>query len=120
MHVRRLCESTMNGGYGYTPQQVGELTLDQVFMLLVDKDNLRSGPHAIKQISGVEALDYARDGKMQGRTDTGEVITARVVGKSLCARLNEEAKAREEAERAAALAAAKPKKRRKGTFEKEA
>lgn len=116
MHVRRLCESTMNGGNGYTPEQVGEMTLDQVFMLLVEKENLRSGPHAVKQVSGFEALDYARDGKMQGRTDTGEVITARVVGKSLCARLNEEAKAKEEKERAA-QAAAKPKKRRRGNGE---
>lgn len=115
MHVRRLCENPMNGGCGYTPQQVGELTLDQVFMLLVEKENLRSGPHAVKQVSGLEALDYARDGKMQGRTDSGEVITARIVGKSLCARLNEEAAAREEAERAAADAAKQKKRRKRGT-----
>lgn len=35
----------MDGGYGFTPPQVADMTMDQVFILLRDKDHLRKAPH---------------------------------------------------------------------------
>ena len=104
----------MEGGFGYTPQQAAELTLDQVFMLLVDKDNLRSSSYAIKSVSSLEAMNLSKDGKIKGRTGDGKLIEAKVVGQSLCSRLNEEARLKAEADKKKAEEAKLPKRRKRG------
>ncbi len=40
-HLRMLCESGWNGGGGYTPSQVGEMSPDQIFFRLCDIEMLR-------------------------------------------------------------------------------
>jgi hypothetical protein len=40
-HLRMLCESGWNGGGGYTPEQVGDMTPDQIYFRLCEIDLLK-------------------------------------------------------------------------------
>ena len=40
-HLRVLCESPMNGGGGLSPNEVGDLSVDQLWFLLCDIENLK-------------------------------------------------------------------------------
>lgn len=87
--MRILCDNVMEGGRGYLPQDVGNMTLDQIIMLLVDRKNLinRSGT-----VQPAEAMNMASDtGQLRGRAFDGSVITGRVVGKSKARQLMEAA-----------------------------
>lgn len=106
-HIRRLCDNGLEGGFGYTPQEAGSLTLDQVFMLLTDRGNLRSKPGSrITKISSLGAKStLTKNGELiAGRAADGTPIKAKIAGKSLARqlmekkeqRLLEEAKAKEQ------------------------
>lgn len=98
-HIRRLCDSPWEGGYGYTPEEVGRMTLDQVFMLLTDSKFLRgSASRRTSKVSTNDLAATAKDGKIQGRDRDGNPIVGRIRGKSLARELMEK-KQREEAER---------------------
>lgn len=104
---------------GYSPQQVGAMTLDMIFMLLADIDNLRSRGVRRRQkvVSGAEASRFVgTDGYVKGRDKDGKPIKGKITGKSRASQLIEAGRKK----RAAALAAeqaakrnAPPKKRRK-------
>lgn len=89
-HIRRLCDNVFEGGFGFTPNEVGNMTLDQIFMLLADKRNLRSGKHRANKVQSFEAASYAdKEGFIKGRDKDGKEIKAKIVGKSLVQRINE-------------------------------
>lgn len=101
LQIHVLCDNPWEGGRSYTPREVGEMTLDQIFMTLAKRDILRSGPQRITQMSGEEVLTAApADGMMKGRAADGTAIQGRVGGESLASRVRremEEKKAAEEA-----------------------
>jgi len=89
----------MDGGRGYTPQQVGELTLDQVLMLLTDRKILANRN---KPLSSSEA-GYTlanKDGYVRARDVKGNPIMLRAGGKSKARQLIEAERARKAAEKA--------------------
>lgn len=111
-HIRLLCDSPWDGGRGYLPKDVGDMTLDQVFFLLCDRENLRgSGLRRSKTVGVGAAPKTGPDGLIAGRDSKGNSIRLPVKGESLAARLTREAR---EKKLAAAAAAGKPKKKRRG------
>lgn len=112
-HVRILCNNPFEGGLGYTPQQVGDLTLDEAFMLMTDKAVLRrSGKLRAAPVAAMAAAALAdKDGLIAGRDRDGNPIKGRVAGKSRARQLME-AKAAREAE--AAAASKQPRRRKRG------
>lgn len=90
-HIRHLCESPWEGGFGFTPNQVGDMTLDEIFMLLCDKKNLRaSGKKRTRQVKSLEMALSTKGGLIRGRAEDGTPIQGRITGKSLASRLAEE------------------------------
>ena len=103
-HVRLLCDNAFDGGRQYTPRDVGELTLDQVFMLLTDRKML------LKRTSNLSALQAGssladKEGMIAGRAADGTPIKGRISGVS---------KARQMAEAAAKSKKTKTKRGRHG------
>jgi len=82
----------MEGGYGYTPEAVGNMTLDQAYVVLMDRKYLRKKGTTRKM--GMQAVEVAaladKDGMVKGRTADGKSIKGRIVGKSLARQLMEE------------------------------
>lgn len=76
------------GGAGYSFEDVGNMTLDQIFFRLCDKEVL------VGKIGGrttsVKSLSPNKDGEILGRTADGKQIRGRIGGKSLARRLMEE------------------------------
>lgn len=90
----------MEGGFGYTPNEVGDMTLDQVFMLLAKRENLRAGDTIVQELSSLETLSLvSKDGTLKGRARDGTKISGKFTGKSKCAQLREEAEAKRAAEK---------------------
>lgn len=90
--IRMLCENAWNGGYGYTPRQVGEMTVDQIFMLLADKKCLRKkGSVRTSNIPSMQAASFSdTDGLIKGRAADGTKIKGVVHGQSLASKLAEQ------------------------------
>lgn len=90
-HVRRLCDNSWEGGFGYTPQQVGALTLDQILMLLGDRKMLKGKTGRRSRETKTEAAMAMadKDGMVKGRAADGSPMRARVTGKSKAKQLLE-------------------------------
>lgn len=115
-HIQLLCKSGWEGGFGYHPSQVGELTLDEIFMLLADSKNLRRHGEKIRSIESLEGVRLVRkDGYIHGRSASGELIKGQIKGQSLAFKLRAEAeeKRKLEAEKVAKEAAEKTNSRRR-------
>jgi hypothetical protein len=78
-------------GRGYTPQQVGDMTLDQIFMLMSDSNILRRRNERAVDSGPLEVVS-AKDseGFISGRDIDGKSIKAVIKGESLASRLNRE------------------------------
>lgn len=116
-HLRMLTENPWNGGGGFTWEQVGRMTLDQIFGRLCDMDILK---HEIgKRISVVRSIEAAStiaagaDGLYKGRDKDGNQIKGRIQGRSKARMLMDAAKEKREKE-AAEKAAGKRRRRRGG------
>ena len=107
--IRTLCEPSMEGGYGYTPREVGGLTIDQVFMLLTDKRFLRrgTGPRTVKHSPLQTRGTPDAEGRRKGRDADGKPIKGRIRGRSVARQLMEEQAAAKQAVKT------KPKRRRR-------
>lgn len=100
-HVRQLCENPWDGGRGYTPAQVGAMTLDELFLLLCDKKLLRAGQNQrTVSMGSLEAISMSPDGMIKGRTADGQPIEGKVTGKSVARQLMEAEEAAKIAENA--------------------
>ena len=112
-HIQSLCVNDM--GMGFTPQQIGDMTLDMLFMLLADKKVLRKSRKSRSMKSAAPII--AEDGTSKGRTKDGVPFTGRVRGKSLARELMEkEAASKKESgwQRRSRLRAERKAKRNKG------
>lgn len=78
--MRILCENPYNGGNGYTPKQVGELTPEQIIMLLMPQNKIKE-----RHRQTVEAVQAAglidKDGFVRGRAIDGSEMKARIGGR---------------------------------------
>jgi hypothetical protein len=89
-----LCENTFNGGGGYTPQEVGQMSLDQIWFRLCNIEILKRGDAepvktvGAQGVSGLVTPD--RDGYIKGRAEDGTPIKAKMSGKSLARMIREE------------------------------
>lgn len=91
-HIRILCNNTFDGGMGYTPEQVGDMTLDQVFMLLCDKKILRANTrHRIATV-GSEMVPRRKDGKIRAVDRNGKPLNGIIAGQSRAQQLWEQQK----------------------------
>ena len=80
--VRILCESSFEGGGGYTAQQVGDMTPDMVYMRLIDRKRLKGG--GIRQTMGSgDAAELAGGRAIRGRLENGETFFAEATGGSV-------------------------------------
>ena len=88
-HIHILCKGGLDGGFGFRPKDVGDMTLDQVLMLLADPKVLRkSGNRRTASMGVTEAAVVAgTDGTVKGRAADGTPITGRIGGKSLARQL---------------------------------
>ena len=90
--VRVLCDNPMEGGFGYTPNQVGDMTVDQVLMLMADRKMLK---HRTKQIESLQMAQLANArGEIRGVAADGTEMRAHIRGKSKARALMEAAQAR--------------------------
>lgn len=110
-HLRRLCEPGWNGGAGYTPEQVGRMTLDQIWFRLIDAKVLEGKESERTERVDPKAVQPDKDGMIRGRAADGTPIKGRIRGKSVARQLIEEAEARKEKEK---RKKAKGKRKRKG------
>lgn len=114
-HIRSLCENAWEGGRAYTPSQVGDMTIDQIYMLLCDRKVLRSSGRMRAVAASPHAVvgNTDENGMLSGVAKDGTKIKAKIMGKSKARRLmeEEEQRAREEAERQQAQK--KPVRRRR-------
>lgn len=85
-HIHSLCVNDM--GMGFTPKQIGAMTLDMIFMLLADKKILRKSGKKRSAKKMFPAI--GEDGIVKGRAEDGTAIEGRITGKSLARRLMEE------------------------------
>lgn len=94
-HLRLLCESDWNGGCGYSPDQAAEMTLDQIFFRLCDKDMLKFdlGKREAKVKSeGVgSVIKTDSKGRVRAKTEDGKTILLKTKGKSKARMLREAA-----------------------------
>ncbi len=68
-----LAESQINGGAGYTFEQIGNMTPDQIFMRLLDHKLLAKR----RSVSVTEALQYVKrdeKGRVKVRDDQGNIV----------------------------------------------
>ena len=91
-HLRMLTENSWNGGAGYTPQQVGDMTPDQIMFRLCELDLLRAKPgKRVRKLEAAGVMQWAdADGRVAGRAADGTPIRAKITGKSLARQLREQ------------------------------
>lgn len=89
-HVRVLCDDPWEGGRGMDADKVGDLTLDQVFMMFADRRTLRRGTTRAAAMAAPEVGAMAdEDGLIRGRAADGTPIKGRVAGKSYATQVRE-------------------------------
>lgn len=91
-----LCDNPNDGGAGFTPEEVGRMTLDQVLMRLTNRSILLNRTNSIHPYNAVSMADSQR--QMRGIDGDGKPINARIAGKSKARQLMEAAEARKKAE----------------------
>jgi ribosomal protein S6E (S10) len=83
----------MEGGHGYTPSQVGEMTLDQILMLMTDRKFLLNRKNTVDPMQATSMAD--EDGVIKGRAADGTPIKGRIAGKSKARMLMEKQAAKQ-------------------------
>lgn len=89
------------------------MTLDQVYFLLCERDNLRVGARRVREFSSFHAINISDNGAFKGVTGDGKQVERKVEGKSLARKLMERKAERELKEAQARDAANQAKKKRK-------
>lgn len=103
-HFRILCESSMNGGGGYLPSELGEMSLDQLWFRLCDTEILkRKVGDRMEKVGSKDSLGLLKpdkDGYIRGRDKDGNPIKLKrkIGGMSLNRRLMMEAEEKKKKE----------------------
>ena len=117
-YLRILCENPWNGGGGYTPEQVGRMSLDQIWFRLCDIEVLkRKVGGRVERMESSEVASMVKvdeDGMVRGMTADGTSIRGRIRGKSKARELMEKEAARKEKEELWKVKRDKRRKRRGG------
>jgi hypothetical protein len=79
-HVHILCDNPMEGGHGYSPREVGRLTLDQIIMLLSDRKLLLNRSKSMPSLAAASLADSS--GTIKGVAADGTPIHGRIAGVS--------------------------------------
>jgi len=89
--LRRLADNPWNGGGGYSFEDIANMTLDQIWSRLCDKDILkREIGERSKNMHSLSALAHSdKDGNVKGKSATGESIKMATKGKSKAAMLRD-------------------------------
>jgi len=95
-HFRLLTENPWEGGAGYTLEQVGKMTLDQIWSRLCDLNLLKE--IRTETTSPLKATPKMEDGYVIGRDKDGGLIRGKIRGKSRARELME-LKEKKQAER---------------------
>lgn len=82
--IKLLCTNPFDGGPGLTPKEVGELTLDEICLLLADKNSLSSGPQRIAVMGETDDVSplIQSDGSVKVRTADDRIVMVKPTGKS--------------------------------------
>ena len=87
-----LTDNPWSGGAGYTPIQVAEMTLDQIWSRLCDikilKNPVGDRTERVKPLNAA-SKSKSKDGTMQGLSLTGETLKLRSSGQSKAKMLRE-------------------------------
>lgn len=98
--IQILCDDPWYGGKGKSLEEVSAMSLDQVFMLLTDRKNLRGIRGRVRTDSPVGVSTMANhNGFISGIAADGTKMKAKIVGKSLASRLREEQEQKEKEKR---------------------
>lgn len=80
-HIRLLCEPEFQGGAGKSLKEVAQLTPDQVYFLLCDREYLRKGTGHVKQMPAANVSALAdEEGFIKGRLADGRTVKGRLRG----------------------------------------
>lgn len=80
-YLRMLVENPWNGGRGYTPKEVGEMTPDQIYFCLCDATilNDRKGERVKKmKVASGGPLQVDESGRVVGMMEDGSQIRAKI------------------------------------------
>ena len=88
-HVRMLVDDAWNGGCGKSLAEVGNMTLDQVMFLLVDRKAMKNRTRKTEPTAVAAKADA--DGNIKGRDADGNPMIGRITGKSVARKLMEAA-----------------------------
>ena len=90
--VRTLCENTFNGGGGHLPNEVGDMSLDQILLCIGDIKYIKSKSNAIQKFNKGDLSRIAKNGIVKVKTHDGTVVEIPITkGKSVVARMAEKA-----------------------------
>jgi len=98
--LRLLCDNPWDGGGGFQPNDIAQWTSDQIWFRLCDRGLMKLGGRT--QSMGPFEVKADEDGMIKGRTPDGQLIKARVEGKSLARQLMEKEQAKKALEDASA------------------
>lgn len=114
-HIREICETETGWGIirSYTPSQVGEMTLDQAYLLLCDKKILRMGRERTAKMLPEEVAVNSK-GQIKGRTADGKPFVGKFGGESLASRI-----AKQEEEKALRARETRRERRKRKNEEKQ-
>ncbi len=87
-----LCGNTFEGGFGFSPAVVGDMTLDQVFMVFAERKLLRGRGSRTQKMASLAAPGAIadKDGRIRGVAADGSRIEGRIGGKSKARMLMEQ------------------------------
>ena len=98
-HLRILCESEWNGGGGYLPAEVGQMTLDQIWFRLCETEILKrevgGRTEKMESLAAIGTVKPDKDGLIRGRAKDGTPILGRIGGESKARRLMREEEAKQ-------------------------
>jgi hypothetical protein len=95
-HLRMLTENPWNEGAGYSYEEVGRMTPDQVYHRLCDANVLRRKGGRRTAKAKAAALATGEGGRIKGRAGDGTPIEGRIGGESLARRLMREEREKKE------------------------
>ena len=94
-HVRVLCDNPWEGGGGFLPNEVGDMTLDQILMLFCKRDHLLNRKQRMDPMAAMSMT--SKDGTLRGRAGDGTLIKGRIAGKSKARQIRERLEAEKKA-----------------------
>lgn len=98
-HIYQLTVGAFDGGRALDLRSIGDMTPDQIWFLLHKREDHRGPRDSVREMSWIEAAELTPiDGKYKGRSATGEVIQAPIIGTSLVQRIRERKQKEREAQ----------------------